>query len=91
MTYRFSLFALLMLATALLSFGQTDPTPASVRHQAYETRLSRSGNSLAANVPMTNIGPAIMSGRVVDLDVNEDAPQHYYVAFASGGLWVTHN
>ncbi len=91
MTYRSSLLALFMLASASLSFAQTDPTPASVRHQAYEARLSRAGNSLAANVPMTNIGPTIMSGRVVDLDVNEDAPQHYYVAFASGGLWVTHN
>ncbi len=32
-----------------------------------------------------------MSGRVVDLDVNPEDPTEFYVAYASGGLWLTKN
>ena len=32
-----------------------------------------------------------MSGRVVDFAVNPDDPSHFYVAYASGGLWETKN
>lgn len=38
-----------------------------------------------------NIGPTIMSGRVVDIAVNENNTQEFYVAYASGGLWYTIN
>lgn len=48
-------------------------------------------DSQVANVPFTNIGPSIMSGRVVDFDVNPDNPNEFYVAYASGGLWYTNN
>ena len=48
-------------------------------------------NSIVKNVPFTNIGPTIMSGRVVDLDVNPNNTVEFYVAYASGGLWYTNN
>ncbi len=48
-------------------------------------------NSLVKNVPFTNIGPTIMSGRVTDLAVNPNNPIEFYVAYASGGLWHTTN
>lgn len=38
-----------------------------------------------------NIGPAVMSGRIVDLAVVEIDPQVFYVASATGGLWKTTN
>ncbi len=47
--------------------------------------------SIVQNVPFTNIGPAIMSGRVVDVDVNPSNTTEFYVAYASGGLWYTNN
>jgi photosystem II stability/assembly factor-like uncharacterized protein len=47
--------------------------------------------SIVKNVPFTNIGPSIMSGRVVDVDVNPNKPTEFYVAYASGGLWYTNN
>jgi len=47
--------------------------------------------SLVKNIPFTNIGPTIMSGRVVDLEVNPDNPNEFYTAYASGGLWHTKN
>ncbi len=41
--------------------------------------------------PFRNVGPAIMSGRVVDLAVNPADPTEFYVAYATGGLWHTTN
>jgi hypothetical protein len=38
-----------------------------------------------------NIGPAITSGRVVDIVVNPKNKSEYYVAAASGGVWKTVN
>ena len=38
---------------------------------------------------LENIGPSIMSGRVVDLEVNPEDPTEFYVAYASGVLWHT--
>jgi len=35
------------------------------------------------------IGPAVMSGRIVDLAVIESEPSHFYVASSTGGLWKT--
>ena len=48
-------------------------------------------NSLVKNVPFTNIGPSIMSGRIVDIDINPNNTTEFYAAYASGGLWYTNN
>ncbi len=55
----------------------------------FQTNAQQS--SIVKNVPFTNIGPAIMSGRVVDVDVNPNKTSEFYVAYASGGLWYTNN
>ncbi len=38
-----------------------------------------------------SIGPALTSGRVIDIAVNPDNPAEFYVAAASGGVWKTSN
>ncbi len=43
------------------------------------------------SIKFRNIGPSNMSGRVVDIEVNPNNPIEFYVAYASGGLWYTHN
>lgn len=48
-------------------------------------------SSLFNQVEAKNIGPTIMSGRVVDLAVNPKNPTEFYVAYATGGLWYTNN
>ena len=48
-------------------------------------------NTLFNKVTAKNIGPTIMSGRVVDVAVNPKNPTEFYVAYASGGLWYTNN
>ncbi len=42
-----------------------------------------------AALKLRSIGPASMSGRVVDMDVVESNPYTMYVAAATGGLWRT--
>ena len=37
------------------------------------------------------IGPAITSGRIIDLAVNPKDHSHFFVAVASGGVWKTMN
>ena len=52
---------------------------------------SWSQNQLYDAVTFQNIGPTIMSGRIVDLAVNPENPVEFYVAYATGGLWYTNN
>ncbi|MEM9930360.1 MAG: hypothetical protein AAF840_11115, partial [Bacteroidota bacterium] len=64
-------------------------TTAQERLDAYEQRLSLQANSPAAGLEFVNIGPTIMSGRVADIAVDPEDPTHFYVGYASGGLWET--
>lgn len=84
----------LLLFTSLLtltSLSQVKPTPAGERMQSLDQRRKLKAISLLNEVPFRNIGPTIMSGRVVDLEVNPDDPTEFYVAYATGGLWHTTN
>ena len=46
-------------------------------------------NSIVQNIPFENIGPKVMSGRIVALEVNPNKPTEFYAAYASGGIWHT--
>ena len=59
--------------------------------EALQLKKQMEANSLLKNISFSGIGPTIMSGRVVDLDVNPDDPTEFFVAYASGGLWHTNN
>lgn len=48
-------------------------------------------SELLDGLPLRNIGPATMSGRIVDLAVNESDPFTFYAATATGGIWKTTN
>ncbi len=86
------LFTILLSLNSYFLIAQNIlPTPAYDRIAGIEKRKSLEENSLVKNIEFTNIGPSIMSGRCVDLDVNPDDPTEFYVAYASGGLWHTTN
>ena len=93
----FLLFLIMLVATC--SYGQrkkqsnANPkaTTAEVRWEGYLQRLKLEEQSLVKNLPFRNVGPTVMSGRVVDLEVDPDDPLHFYVAYASGSLWETKN
>lgn len=72
---------------------QTVPnyTPSNERWEGYQQRKSLIDASLVKNVPFRNVGPTIMSGRVVDFAIDPKDPTHFFVAYASGGLWETTN
>jgi photosystem II stability/assembly factor-like uncharacterized protein len=44
-----------------------------------------------SGLELREIGPAVTSGRVVDIAVNPNQHSTYYVASASGGVWKTDN
>ena len=44
-----------------------------------------------ASIPLRNIGPAMISGRISDFAFNPQRPNEFYVATASGNLWKTEN
>lgn len=47
--------------------------------------------NIFSRIKLRNIGPAAMSGRIVDLAVQENDPYTIYVATATGGVWKTSN
>jgi photosystem II stability/assembly factor-like uncharacterized protein len=72
-------------------FTQPPATPGTERLKVSEQRKRLETSSVLNDIKFRNIGPAIMSGRVVDVDANPDDPTEFYVAYASGGLWHTTN
>ncbi|MEN9686766.1 MAG: hypothetical protein RLZZ28_2552 [Bacteroidota bacterium] len=82
---------LFLLAISVWGNAQIKPTPASERLKSAEQRKALIQKSLINNTAFRNIGPSVMSGRVVDLEVNPEDATEFYVAYASGGLWHTTN
>lgn len=81
---RLFIFLLMPVATA-----QTPATSAQDLGTSLAAFKTMQENSLVKNVPFKNIGPKVMSGRVVALAVNPEDPTEFYVAYASGGIWHT--
>lgn len=46
---------------------------------------------LSGAMKFRSIGPALMSGRIGDLAIDQEDPNTWYVAVASGGVWKTTN
>ena len=55
-------------------------TKAADRNQGFETRKQLNEQALVKELNFRSIGPAIMSGRVSDIDVNPQNPNEFYVA-----------
>ncbi|GLR16284.1 beta propeller repeat protein [Portibacter lacus] len=82
----------LLLTTSAFSQGFQPPSSrAKDRAEAFEKREALKKSSPFNQIPFINVGPTVMSGRVVDIEVNPDNPTTFYVAYASGGLWKTIN
>ncbi|WP_339835282.1 glycosyl hydrolase [uncultured Maribacter sp.] len=84
-------FYLLLFTSIYIGSAQVQPTTSQKIKESLVSKKAMDANSLVKNLALKNIGPSVMSGRVVDLAVNEDNPTEYYVAYASGGLWYTNN
>ncbi len=84
--------------TAILLFIIVNSVQAQVKSSTAADRLSGlqkrkllEKDTTLNSIKFRNVGPSIMSGRVVDVDVNPADPTEFYVAYASGGLWYTKN
>ncbi|MFC1500380.1 WD40/YVTN/BNR-like repeat-containing protein [Candidatus Zixiibacteriota bacterium] len=80
--HRSAVHVLPALLAVLLSIGNT-PAGASAQSGV------RVNQEYLAGLALREIGPANMSGRVVDIAVVESDPVIFYVATATGGLWKT--
>ncbi len=78
-------------SSILSTYAQVAPTPAAERLKKLEQRKALQDRSVINEIRFRNIGPSIMSGRVVDIDANPEDPTEFYVAYATGGLWHTSN
>ena len=91
----FAFFHIAILFVAILTFtssvAQVKPTSAADRKNGLSQRKLLQSKSILKDIKFRNVGPSIMSGRVVDVDVNPGDPTEFYVAYATGGLWHTTN
>jgi len=84
-----------ILFVSILTFqpviAQVNATTAADRLNGLKERKLLQSKSLLKDIKFRNIGPSVMSGRVVDVDVNPNDPTEFYVAYATGGMWHTKN
>ncbi|HUS00305.1 MAG TPA: hypothetical protein VMY77_01175 [Chitinophagaceae bacterium] len=87
------LFTLTFLTTLtfLFSSAQVKPSTADERLNGLKKRKLLEDRSVLKDIRFRNIGPSIMSGRVVDIEANPTDPTEFYVAYSTGGLWYTSN
>ena len=71
--------------------AQVTPINTSERINGLQKRKLLEDRSVLKDIKFRNIGPSVMSGRVVDVEVNPADPTEFYVAYASGGLWHSTN
>ena len=81
----------IFLFTLISVKGQQPSTSSTQVADAIIQKQEMTQNSLVKHLEFKNIGPTVMSGRVVDLDVNPQNPSEFYVGYASGGVWHTVN
>ncbi len=77
--------------TAQKNKSFTPKTTAASRAENVLLKQNMRQSSSLNGIEFRNVGPTIMSGRVTDIAVNPNDPTHFYVAYASGGLWLTRN
>lgn len=83
---------ILFFSLSIVLQAQPNATPGAQRLQSMlQQRKALEAASLVNGIAFRSVGPTVHSGRVVDVDVREDDPSHFYAAFASGGLWKTTN
>jgi len=80
-----------LLLLVLQSYAQISPSSGQDRLNALQKHQESRKNSPFKEISFRNVGPAIMGGRVIDMEVNPEDPTEFYLAYATGGLWHTKN
>lgn len=85
------IFAKVFIALLSISTVAQEQTSSETTQQSLLEKENLTKTSTVKNITFTSIGPTVMSGRVVDIDVNPNDPTEFYVGYASGGVWYTNN
>ena len=81
------IIAMLSISLATPVFSQKKSvadTAKAINNDPFQT-------STFSGLKFRNIGPALVSGRIVDLAVNPKNNAEYYIATANSGIWKTNN
>ena len=78
------IFALFILFFPLICFSQKKSTEKPENKSAIE-------ESIISALRFRMVGPALTSGRVVDIAIHPSNNDKWFVAAASGGVWLTNN
>ena len=96
LSIRHSLLLIACSAGSLIASGQRgrsadvlQPTSAGDRLNVALAHEQLDADSWTSGLDLRNVGPTVMSGRVVDLSVNPSNTAEFVVAYATGGLWHT--
>jgi len=88
----FQRMRLLLLFCLVTSFLYTNAQlTAEEVTQSFARRKEMAASSILKNYPVRNIGPTVVGGRIVDIEVNHQNPKEFYVGYASGGIFKTTN
>ena len=79
------IFRILSSSFTLASLAALSATPALAQAPPQDAA------SLAQGLTLRSIGPALMSGRISDVEVHPTDRSTWYVAAGSGGVWKTTN
>lgn len=82
---------LFFLLSCAYGLAQPSATNEKAIAKALVVKKQMLEKSILRHIPLKNIGPTVMSGRVADIDVNPHNPTEFFVGYASGGLWYTDN
>jgi photosystem II stability/assembly factor-like uncharacterized protein len=83
------LLSLLLAGNASAAPDKTDKKAAAEKKK--EEKKDPLSAGTFAGLPLRGIGPALTSGRVVDIAVDPTSPNTWFVATAAGGVWKTTN
>ncbi len=72
-------------------YANSTATSAEERLKSYEKHLQMKNASIFKRLEWREIGPYFVGGRIDDIEAYENNPGKFYIAAASGGLWVTEN
>ncbi len=90
---RFVLLCLLitLFTTSLAAVAQQPEKKEEPKKEEPKQPPDKMNSATFNGLRMRSIGPAFISGRVVDFAVNPQDKSNYFVAVASGGVWRTTN
>ncbi|MBL4716747.1 MAG: glycosyl hydrolase, partial [Bacteroidia bacterium] len=87
----FICLSILFVFTPLLALSQIKASSSDEILNSIKTRKAHEETSLLKDYEVRCIGPVVMSGRITDIVVNPNNIKHFYVGFASAGIFETWN